>query len=168
MKGCDAMVRRLLSALGVLTLGWAAGLAQAADPNPSDALPAVPLMPAAADCAGNGGSRLDAGAGFYFLKVSPGHDTAGTLTFQSLGRNFDSIRNDAALEFRHDFEFAPLIWLGYTTNCGLGARVRWWHFDAQDNLGAVLPTTTTVDGTVSGTFFTPAAAFGTDVRSRTV
>jgi hypothetical protein len=70
--------------------------------------------------------------------------------------DFDDARadviSDATTEFDFDFEAAPRVWLGVENCCGVGARVRYWEFDAEaefDNQVIVPSPVNSVVGTSS-------------------
>lgn len=42
--------------------------------------------------------------------------------------------------FEYDFEASPRIWAGWLNECGLGAQVRYWHFDAEADTESFSPT----------------------------
>jgi hypothetical protein len=54
----------------------------------------------------------------------------------------------------YDFEAAPRIWLGYQNANGLGARVRWFHFDADGPNSGFLTSLrySTIDFEITDTF----------------
>jgi hypothetical protein len=117
-----------------------------AAPAPITAAPVV-LQPADAGCCDHEcghGSHLVGGAGFYVMKAFPGDDTAlvtttTTTTLNVLTGAFTSVSPGAITDFSHQYEVAPIVWLGYVSDSGLGMRVRWWHYDESNSLLAVNP-----------------------------
>lgn len=53
--------------------------------------------------------------------------------------------------------FAPLLWLGYMTPAGIGARVRWWQFQTKSDTPAI---TLTGDDTTSNSYISSAYPMG--------
>jgi hypothetical protein len=145
--------------LGFLALGLSAGLATAQVP--AGGLPAVPpaaaLVPALpppvvgdadggdADGAGPGRAGLLAGAGLYLLQ--PYFDNNPAYALQTtVGRSGGAIppgspgtRIDTRVDVSNHMEAAPLVWLGYLGDNGLGGRVRWWYFRQGTSQSATAP-----------------------------
>jgi hypothetical protein len=164
------MPRRIAIALGALSLGWLAGAAPAADPpasppqplaldKPAAAAPApvapapassapVVLQPGDGACCGHEcehGSHLIGGAGFYLMQAFPGSDPALTTTHITATTTVatgatSTVTQGVTTEFSHDYSVAPLIWLGYVGDSGLGFRARWWRYDESSSASAVNPT----------------------------
>lgn len=70
------------------------------------------------------------GAGVYLLHPYFGGNPAFRTAVTSVAPG-GSPTNVAAgvTDFDYGLEPAPLVWLGYVTDSGLGVRGRWWHFD---------------------------------------
>lgn len=103
-------------------------------PAPS-ATPAPEPESVIADYLGSGGGRrqclgVEVGASFYYLRPFSSSNVAyrtstglGTVSPQTSTTNFG-----------WNYEPALAGWLGYTTACGVGGRVRWFHFDEFSNV----------------------------------
>jgi hypothetical protein len=129
-----------------------------ATPAPVTAAPVV-LQPAEAACCNPEcahGSHLIGGAGFYVMKAFPGNDpalTISTTTFTTdvaTGSITRTVTPGSIMDFDHKYEVAPIVWLGYVSDSGLGARVRWWHYDESNSLSAVNPQVGPVPPPVNG------------------
>lgn len=98
------------------------------------------------------GGHLSAGGGVYLIHPNFSSNPAYVVARQD-GTTFRQFQQD----FRYDLEPAPLAWIAYTTEDGLGFRVRWWQFDESAHLGLVN------DGTMT---ITSALPLGQGVISR--
>jgi hypothetical protein len=87
---------------------------------------AFPAESLGCDHCGNRGGFL-AGIGFYYVKphweTNPAYTAVNNLVG---GGNPTVIR---AEEFDYDYDFAPLIWIGYTNAEDFGVRLRHWRLD---------------------------------------
>jgi Legionella pneumophila major outer membrane protein precursor len=73
----------------------------------------------------NGGSGgFDAGVGLHILRPMPGNSQAVEFDTTTKTGTASSV-NDANFGFASGVS----VWLGYVDECGLGARVTWFHFD---------------------------------------
>lgn len=84
--------------------------------------------------------HLTGGAGFYFLKPYFDNNQAYTVksTLASMAPGMDATAvSSVQRDFCLDPAFAPLIWVGYATESGLGIRARWWHLEQGSQLAAV-------------------------------
>jgi hypothetical protein len=129
--------------------------------------PGAPVVPAdgwSGEAAPNGWGHVTGGAGAYFLKpYGIGAEAFTTMTTTTVaavgGLGASTTTSSTVTPFQHGAEFAPLVWLGYETCDGFGARVRWWRFTESTSLQtgfapsvtpAALPgvpfTTTTIGG----------------------
>jgi hypothetical protein len=85
------------------------------------------------------------GAGFYFLKPYFGGNQAFSTRFTNTTTTAESSTTTTFSEVR-DFDnnpsFAPLIWIGYVTESGLGVRARWWNLSRSDDVSALNTDTT--------------------------
>ena len=94
-----------------------------------------------------------AGAGAYIMKPffqnNPAFftQTSSTITGPV---SFTSITNMNQHDFDWGMDAAPVIWLGYTSDCGLGARVRWWLFDQSSTTSANSGPNTTINSAAAG------------------
>ena len=96
----------------------------AAAPAPVYAAPAPSpqtyILPAATDSQPNGWT---VGAGLYYFQPRWGTNPAYATSVLS---------SDGGQSAQEDFSskggFAPLLWLGYVADNGLGVRGRWWQF----------------------------------------
>jgi hypothetical protein len=72
----------------------------------------------------HGCGHFTGGGGVYFLQpyfqTNPAYGPARTSFSTGAVQQHD---------FRYGMHDAPLAWLGYVTDSGLGMRVRWWQFD---------------------------------------
>jgi hypothetical protein len=73
----------------------------------------------------NGGGWL-AGAGIYYLQPRWGNNPANSTAVSSQG-NVATAETGTQQDFSMSGQFAPLIWLGYVGEGGMGLRARWWH-----------------------------------------
>jgi hypothetical protein len=85
------------------------------------------------DCCENCPSGVVAGVGLYIMQPYYNNNMAfgleGTANRSSVSQAaVPGIRFDQRVEFSHHVEAAPLIWLGYLSESGLGFRARWWYF----------------------------------------
>lgn len=154
--------RQLL--LGTLALGLQVGLARAADPGldvvkipPASPLvagptlvataPQVPCAPApCCNCCDVPSGGLIGGAGLYLIQ--PYFDNNMAFGLQgTAGRSSGAIppgspgvRTDTRVDISHHMDVAPLVWLGYMGENGLGARARWWYFRQGSDQSVTEPT----------------------------
>jgi hypothetical protein len=155
--------------LGVTALGLQVGRAAAADPVPAKGPPVLPAaeaappadtpaaaagactpaLPCMADaccpcgCPESGGKIL-AGVGLYLMEpfftsnpaytvlVENQNPPRGTPTFHILDH----------VDIRQHMELAPLMWLGYMDESGLGARARYWYFREGTQQALAFPAST--------------------------
>lgn len=143
----------ILFALAIL--GFPVGLAPAQDATPrgatapsvlppaaTTAAPAVvthaPAIcdigcPAAEQCDPKSGGLI-AGVGLYLLQPyfenNPAFLAIDTRGATRIGTHADVV---------HHMEAAPLMWLGYVGECGLGVRARYWYFREGTNLTLMDP-----------------------------
>jgi hypothetical protein len=105
--------------------------------------------PAADD---NGADRLwaghfVAGAGAYIIKPYFQNNPAffaRTTTISSGGTTFSQETSTCQHDFCWGLDAAPMVWLGYVSECGLGVRARWWLFDQRSATSAVSDPNTTI------------------------
>jgi hypothetical protein len=87
------------------------------------------------------------GAGAYIIKPYFQNNPAFfTRTFtETTGVNSSSFVTSVT---QHDFcwglNAAPVIWLGYVSECGWGVRTRWWLFDQENGGSAIGDRNTTI------------------------
>jgi hypothetical protein len=138
--------------------------ATAAPPLPGPAMPpaaapayvvppagAAPLDAAAAvempDCRRPGGWLC--GAGAYYLQPRWSSNPA----FEKLV-SFSTDSGDGQSSDQQDFQmrgqFAPLVWLGYVGDQGIGLRARWWQFHGSTSTSLAAPT---LDDTTTETIY---------------
>ena len=100
----------------------------------------------------NGADRLwrghfVAGAGAYIIKPyfqdNPAFFARRT-TISSGGTTFSMETSTCQHDFCWGLDAAPIIWLGYVSECGLGVRARWWLFDQRSATSAVSDANTTI------------------------
>jgi hypothetical protein len=88
-----------------------------------------------------------AGVGLYIMKPffqnNPAFFTQTTSSTSAIG-TFSSTINTNQHDFDWGLNAAPVIWLGYTSDCGLGVRARWWLFDQKSATSAVSDPNTTI------------------------
>ena len=115
----------------ILPVGLLRAQEPAAAPGATVSVPAADLMGGAsmlescADC-GCAGGGWAAGVGLYWMQpyfennlaYAVGQTNAGPPVSLTVGR----------VDVSHHMEVAPLVWLGYVSDCGWGARARWWYF----------------------------------------
>jgi hypothetical protein len=146
------MMRRLCALLGSVVLWvWAAPVFaqdtgtsshRPTDAGPPLAPPALPAPPAEARCGATlccdnpicccEAPRRDgliAGAGIYLIQPYFQDNLAFVLQ-RTVGRGAGSpgTRVDDRVDITHHTDVAPLVWLGYLTEEGLGGRARYWYF----------------------------------------
>lgn len=93
------------------------------------------------------------GAGLYLIQ--PYFDNNMAFALQSTaGRaggaippGSPGIRADTRVEISHHVEVAPLVWLGYLGEDGLGVRARWWYFRQGTDQSMTVPTGQGANGT---------------------
>ncbi|MBV9122702.1 MAG: hypothetical protein JO112_05050, partial [Planctomycetes bacterium] len=162
-------MRRLLAgfwATLVLSCLSTAALAQPPAPVHDTGNPLVEPGPQEAGVTDPGeGSHFTAGGGVFLLRAFPGNDTAfnsfastQTNSFFT-GSSSTTSSVSTVTEFHHGFEVAPLVWLGYVSDSGLGGRVRWWRFAEDTSLGAFLPAASPLVGDLTRTVSLHAAPF---------
>jgi hypothetical protein len=122
--------------------------ARAADPAPAAESPAA--LPAAVspipggldgssacrqpDCQAccepdDGRFGLVGGAGIYWMQPYFTNNPAFTVTqVTSTGPSGTPRAVTSRANLGNHMEVAPMLWLGYVSDSGLGGRVRWWHF----------------------------------------
>ncbi|HEV3261297.1 MAG TPA: Lpg1974 family pore-forming outer membrane protein [Gemmataceae bacterium] len=142
---------------GVLVLACLSPSADAADPAPPPAVPVQgaqagamppgppPLPPlvgdrgpvvhfedVTSDPGAQQGGHFVAGAGLYLIKpffdTNPAFRTSTTTVTGGIF-NVTSTTQTQQQDFEYDLAAAPLIWIGYVADNGLGVRGRWWSFD---------------------------------------
>lgn len=100
------------------------------------------------------GGHFVAGAGVYIMKPYFQNNPAFfTQTFASTGvpGTFSAQFLTTQYDFSWGLNAAPLIWLGYVSECGLGVRARWWLFDQRSATSAVSdPNTTVISASPAG------------------
>src|SRR5216683_1010598 len=71
-----------------------------------------------------------AGAGAYIMKPffqnNPAFSTQTSLFTRDPSGTILNLMNINQHDFDWGMDAAPVIWLGYTSDCGLGVRARWW------------------------------------------
>ena len=110
---------------------------------------------------GGGGGRFVGGMGFLWIQpkfesnpalfssVSTTSTTGAVRTAATITREVD---------FGHHLEGCPQLWLGYVSECGLGARIRWFNVDTDTGAGLVVPNAGP-NSTVNVTTATPLGLF---------
>jgi hypothetical protein len=92
------------------------------------------------------------GGGGYFLsarwKTNPAFQTTETV---------GGVVFTTQTDFDYDLQFAPLVWVGWHADCGLGIEARAWWYDDDDHLDLVNPG--------GGVLVNSAAPLGLDVLS---
>jgi hypothetical protein len=138
------MKRRVALAFGLLSsLAWV-GLAAADEPKAAPApapsntpapivikdANASPMMIYGGGCDScqpscGGGGGLQAGIGFYYIKPHFETNPAYTVSREAQDGTLQIRQSD----FDYDYEFAPIIWVGFSNCDGLGVRARYWWYD---------------------------------------
>jgi hypothetical protein len=97
-----------------------------------------------------------AGAGVYIIKPFFQNNPAFfTERFTELG-NFSLQISMNQQDFSWGLDAAPVVWLGYVSECGLGVRARWWLFDQRSAASVVKdPFTTISSPSQAGVLFPP-------------
>jgi hypothetical protein len=98
------------------------------------------------DPCGGHGCRFYAGGGVYYLQPRFETDPAIVANFSTafdaeqlgldgtgllLATFFPNIATE--LSFAYEYEIAPRVWAGFTTDCGCGVRGRYWGIDQDAN-----------------------------------
>jgi hypothetical protein len=146
--------------VGVLVLGWQAPV-RAAGPAPEVVLAPQAQQPAACplppEPEPGSGCGFFAGGGIYSLQPyftdNPAF-SASTTTPTGPGGTVRTVTQRTALSQHMDV--APLLWVGYLADSGLGGRVRWWYFRQATSQGISVPD----GGADSLTFLASAAPLG--------
>jgi hypothetical protein len=116
---------------GILVLGLRAGLAAAQPPvpGPVEALPlpgaAGPCCPC--ECGPVGHSGVIGGVGLYLIQPYFENNPAYNILVENHDIKPPIIKVDR-VNVSHHLDAAPLVWLGYETEDGLGGRARYWYF----------------------------------------
>ena len=96
------------------------------------------------------GGHFVAGAGVYIIRPYFQNNPAYfTETFASAGVSvftFETAQHD----FSWGLNAAPVVWLGYVSECGLGVRARWWLFDQRSATSAMSDPNTIVFSAAPG------------------
>lgn len=109
--------------LGVATFGWLICLAVAAEPAPEIAAPAV--ADAGCECCPPGRGGLIGGVGVYIMQPYFESNLAYNVIVQNTNPQAQVV---SRVDVHPHMEVAPLMWLGYMNECGLGGRARYWYF----------------------------------------
>jgi hypothetical protein len=154
---------------GLIILGWLAGAARAADPAaepmaqpiPHAEQPAIQVGPeiGGACCQPDNRCRrgLIGGAGIYWMQPYFIDNPAFTVSTTTLTGPGGTLRTTTErINISQHMEVAPQLWLGYLSDAGLGARVRWWYFRQGTGQSISVPAAT--PGTL--TFLSSAAPLG--------
>lgn len=172
------MNRLSLWFVGMIILGSQLPIVRAADPGPeARALPPAPavetvMMPTASEvggacwqpecgacCPGDNRERrgLVGGVGIYFMQPYFKDNPAFAIsTTTPTGPGGTPRTVTERVNISQHMEVAPQFWLGYVTDSGLGARVRWWYFRQGTDQSIFVPAA--APGTV--TFLASAAPLG--------
>lgn len=171
--------------LSALSLTLPAALVRAGDPPPAgpqglvypplgtspgerSALPAdlaplpPPIVVSPSDVGDGPEGHFEAGAGVLLLRPFFTSNPAFTAKItRSSTTSGETTSNTciAPMDFCSDLEAAPLVWLGYVSDSGLGLRGRWWQLHASSGIDA-LNSDTSGDTTI-----TSATAGGLSVAS---
>jgi hypothetical protein len=86
-----------------------------------------------------GGGGAQAGIGFYYIQPHWETNPSHTINFTAQ----DGTTQIRQTDFDYDYEFAPLIWLGWSNCDGMGFRLRYWHLETDAS------TLLTNDGTLA-------------------
>jgi len=142
------------SSLSLLAAGLLIGVASAQKPAPpaylpvekagqaenaglADASPAIPLPLSTSGAAAAQGSGIFAGAGFYLLQPFFQNNPAYTVFSQTTKDTTLDPKNPTTqtlaesarrVDVQHHMSMAPLVWLGYVNDAGLGIRASGWGF----------------------------------------
>jgi len=83
-------------------------------------------------CCSTAGGYFTAGGGFYLIQPYFASNPIGAYR-SSVGTTFSRVERD----FPYHMDVAPLAWLSYTSESGLGFRVRYWQLcqSSQDSFG---------------------------------
>ncbi len=160
-----------------VVLGWAGGAALAQAP-----VPTVAAGSGSSSAAQGSGSPAPAVAGGC-CAAAPASSCSGSIIFESCCEEsrpwgFEAggelhvlrpvITNNAGLitfetpvlatntsvqNFNYDFHLSPSVWLGYTTECGLGFRATWFRFyESANPLGVTIQPNTGTGATSPSNF----------------
>src|SRR5947208_2413823 len=149
----------LALAAAALGLGGLANAQEPAAPCPASALMVESANPVPPPNAGG----LMGGASLYFLKPYINNNTA-FVTATGIGT---ATPTTTSSDFDWSYHVAPAVWLGYTSDCGLGVRGRYFIFDesssgASGSLTALEAATTSITppAGLSPVVGTPPTGFG--------
>ncbi|MFO0843409.1 MAG: hypothetical protein U0797_13585 [Gemmataceae bacterium] len=129
--------------LGVAALLIQAGLAAADPPVPKrpESLSAPPSLPTTTGCEDGDYCGIIGGAGIYFVQPF----FQNNPSYYILQENQNPLRGTGTFHFAqrvdisHHVELAPVVWLGYVAESGLGGRARYWSFRAGTDQSVKLP-----------------------------
>jgi len=132
------LFRRFL--LGMAVVGLQLGMLPAAEPDgePARTAPAAravdsvslpPQVPAeyipGADSEVSTRGGLRGGLGLYIMQPFFENNPSMNIIFQGVSPNFQRV---VRVDVAHHMQAAPLVWLGWEGEEGLGGRARWWYF----------------------------------------
>jgi hypothetical protein len=80
--------------------------------------------------------------GFYVLRPQWGGGNPAFAT--TVTDNGTAVAEQT--DFEHNYEFAPLVSIGYSGRNGLGGRVRWWTLQSSDTLAGAFDDVPPLDG----------------------
>lgn len=84
---------------------------------------------------------ITGGVGFYYFRPYFDSNTAFVTTVNQAPADVTSpSARQTTTDFNWNYSVSPLVWLGMTTDTGLGGRVRWFQFD-QNSQNTVLSNT---------------------------
>jgi hypothetical protein len=93
------------------------------------------------------GGHFVAGAGAYIMKPYFQNNPAFFMRTTTIAGGLGTFSMETST-CQHDFcwglDAAPVVWLGYVSECGLGVRARWWLFDQRSATSAVSDTNTAI------------------------
>lgn len=150
---------RLASLLlvGVISIGFQKARIVAADPPPESAPPVLTRLlaaesvgpshapPVVAGVTDSCGGCCDCccgqvigGVGFYlvqpYFESNPAY-----IVVREVGGDGNKSQVADRVDLSHDMQVAPLLWLGYISESGLGVRGRWWYFRQGSDQTLALP-----------------------------
>jgi len=79
-------------------------------------------------CCPGGRSGLVGGVGLYLIQPYFESNLAYGIQATSRTPQNTVARSNRRVDIGQQMEIAPLIWLGYISESGLGGRARWWYF----------------------------------------
>jgi Legionella pneumophila major outer membrane protein precursor len=92
------------------------------------------------DAPANTDSGFYVGVGFYLMRPHFPSNSAFTAAASTVTPVFGATTNSSSqnTDFSYPAHLAPRIFVGYTSDCGLGVRIGWWQYNQSSSAAAQL------------------------------